>query len=93
MAESLTIYECPTCGHVIDRGGSPMPPVCNGLRRPHGMIVCRRVRVFREDDVRPLWEIANVYRREMDYLIQGDERPRRRERDALDKFPAPEDWR
>lgn len=69
---ALTIYECPA------HGPQGLPPY------DYPCAVCgaavREVRVFREEDVRPLWQAANGrYVRE---LIE----------EAVDAFPAPADW-
>lgn len=83
--EPLTMYRCPVCGtwdqdehytggHDFDR----FPDCHKNQRVP--------VRVFREEDVRPLWEAAD------DSFVGGDG-----ERQALavavHDFPAPEEWR
>lgn len=52
MAESLTIYECPWCDAMhFQRYGDGRSKLC-----PHRGDYFREVRVFREEDVRPLWE-------------------------------------
>jgi hypothetical protein len=45
-----------------------------------------RVRVFAEEDVRPLWEAVDQQRR------WGDDTPAAHENEAFDNFPAPAEW-
>lgn len=88
MPEPLTIYECPEHG-VMRTCVTPFPdalpaPACRvfGCQQPTSP-----VRVFREEDVRPLWEAVNRRRR------FGDDTCEPHEDDAFDAFPAPEEWK
>jgi hypothetical protein len=80
----LTIYECPKCdwwfGDDDERGEQPIT-CADG----HDEVALREVRVFREEDVRPLWEIAVAG------IAQFD--PGRSGRNAVRNFPAPEEWK
>jgi hypothetical protein len=82
VPEPLTIYECPVCGAMT---GSDHD--CLG-KPDHRHPRCRRaeVRVFREEDVRPLWDFV---RAETEVLPSTGAMPQ----DVLDAFPAPENWR
>lgn len=81
MPEPLTIYECPLCGrreldriyvgHGSAKDGEPCP------------IEPRPVRVFREENVRPLWEaVMDRPKTSVPFAI----------RSAGEAFPAPPDW-
>lgn len=77
---ALTIYRCPKCERVFDH--HPMDHValtgfCAGD--------VAEVRVFAEDDVRPLWEAASEV-----YEDSGAWKELRR---PLRDFPAPDDWK
>lgn len=74
--EPITIYECRNCGlwrHV--------PSLCLCDERPKKRVP---VRLFREEDVRPLWEAA-----------KQESSPARSASfvGAVDAFPAPEEWK
>jgi hypothetical protein len=75
MTEPLTIYECPEPGH----GTRLRPWMAGGEPCPR----CVPVRVFREEDVRPLWDALNAVRMADDHRNVGC---------ALNAFPAPEAW-
>lgn len=86
---SLTIYECPDCGN-----GPETTPLIPGVslrgdnrrRCPCGYIgEFVPVRLFREEDVRPLYEAAAS----RGGLFGGDDALAR----ALRRFPAPEEWK
>jgi hypothetical protein len=86
MSEPLTIYECPEefCGAVASVTGRD--------ERTRGRICVRcgssalaEVVIFRGEDVRSLW-LALVTCHDADVLGLAEEQ-------ALDAFPAPEDWR
>lgn len=96
MSEPLTIYECP-CGvralyqsgpHEIpgSRGRDENDRITEGTPCPHGPLAA--VRVFREEDVRPLYDAA-------DAVTDNSAGPE--ERVALlmawDAFPAPAEWK
>jgi hypothetical protein len=92
MGESITIYECSDCGGVRPNGTIYGCPHCGGV----GDAI--PLRVFREEDVRPLYEaLCMVAVVTCDctgyYRCNGCERkgPNIAE-GALDAFPAPEDW-
>lgn len=85
MAGVLTIYECPVPGC---NGAASKP---EAIPHSHGAHIeanagpeAREVHVFREEDVRPLWEALH----HAAWIIG-----RRWMRCALDAFPAPEEWR
>lgn len=82
MNEPLTIYECPTCGAVAREsygvGWTFLPPQSKCFVRGHHDEEPREVRVFREEDVRKLWDCC--------YDASGHHL-------APDDFPAPEEWR
>jgi hypothetical protein len=81
MSEPLTIYECPKCGaQHLDRYWGRTPNC------PHRGDEFREVRVFREEDVRPLWEAAQDAK---DMLAM----PAPKYETAVDAFPAPEEWK
>lgn len=85
MTEPLTIYEC--SGPLAHR---------SSVRRPGGGIkadrcffcpeVVQEVRVFREEDVRPLWEVLAF-----GAGLRGDDPPADAV-EAMRAFPAPEEW-
>jgi hypothetical protein len=86
MPAPPTIYECPVCGTWSEdadyTGGHDFArfPDCHRNQRVP-------VRVFREEDVRPLWEELRDARRIPSAIaaLPGIGR-------ALDAFPAPEEW-
>lgn len=90
MPEPLTIYEC-TCGHVEDQ---PRYPHVS----PHSTNLCHEqmlpVRVFREEDVRPLWEAAVTAEQEAILAREaGEPSPTPSATDvAWRAFPAPPEW-
>lgn len=82
MSEPLTIYVCDE-GHV---GGSL---AANGCEECYGGT--KPVRVFREEDVGPLWDAACEV---TDVLYPAEEYGAARPlHDALEAFPAPEEWK
>lgn len=102
MERADTIYECPDCGAV----GATVYALLRAPLRERGQTTCslrgfhthepREVRVFREEDVRPLWDL-------IDRALRGDVGVMFGARDGAgawrvfsvtrDAFPAPEDWR
>jgi hypothetical protein len=81
MAEPITIYVCPECGTWGQEEGytgghnfARNPECCQNQRVP--------VRVFREEEVRPLWAARGLYG--LDVWKMHTE--------AIDAFPAPEEW-
>lgn len=89
MSEPVTIYECPNrhlSSHPVNAGGSDLDaPKCYACLK-----VVTSVRVFREEDVRPLWEAARMLDRERQYLLDSD--TPYAEYAKLAAFPAPEEW-
>lgn len=80
MAGALTIVVCPEHGpRAFDESYVGRP--CSHLTSGH---VCGRymdrVRVFREEDVRPLYDTVDTF-------------GVAEERVVLDRFPAPEEWK
>lgn len=80
MPERLTIYACPGCGSLdVERSRCESLPD-HDLRRV-------AIRVFREDDVRPLWDFV---RSETEILPTAAYVPAE---DLIAAFPAPVEWR
>lgn len=81
---ALTIYECPQIGcGAMSRHPEQREGQC--WANDHGEPV--PVRVFREEDVRPLWDHLHDIRHEP--LCTA---PKVHAQAALDAFPAPEEW-
>lgn len=88
MSEPLTIYVCPACGWWEGDANRDPDGDCNGADASpwptHALTEMVPVRVFREEDVRPLWEAAeertdSVYR---SGVLEA----------AVEAFPSPEEW-
>lgn len=74
--EPLTIYECPKCGHRSLALRSCAGPAALGSG--HKRVDRTLVRVFRGEDVRPLWEACESH--PMLMAVSAN-------------FPAPEEWK
>lgn len=94
----LTIYECPTCRHLSDS------TTCRGpLLSAHPRANGTPVRVFREEDVRPLVTALRAVSstEPLPENEVGRDSPMDEAIDAchdvaqaaLDAFPAPEEWK
>jgi hypothetical protein len=90
MPEPLTIYVCMN-GHVRE---SAHPHAVADIRNGPAAYSCsacvntaQRVRVFHEDDVRPLWDAAKALPLYATTLPAGH-----RLVTAADAFPAPAEW-
>jgi hypothetical protein len=77
----LTVYECPECAS-LDVSGTRCESLPDHDRRRAA------VRVFREEDVRSLWEVVAAVA--VHDEVKGWNTPAIRVRDA---FPAPEEWK
>lgn len=92
MPEPLTIYECTGCGEQRrhERDWCCYEAIPRSTRRLAREVV--PVRMFREADVRPLWEAARVLEAECGVSAPdwdaADEAAA-----AIDAFPAPDDWK
>lgn len=86
----LTIYLCPACGRSVDALDFDRT-TCAGAEydgSEHADVMMVAVRVFREEDVRALWD-ASRQSSEHGHHPRDDARLR----GALAAFPAPEEWR
>lgn len=85
MSEAIVVYECPECGLVTDQPGNGRCGVVALHSDADSVRLHGPIQVFRDEDVRPLWEALRLLASPFSDRITAVQ--------ALDAFPAPEEWK